>query len=116
MPTTIYDSSLITQRRRATTESGSFVSRISPWNVKGLDTSLPPINNNINPQPININVNTQPNTGYAPALGIYDQSIINTVKNGQMKFYRKNDGGCTTINNGCPCLPAPSSLPQSASS
>lgn len=98
MPTTIYDSSLITQRRRATTESGSFISRISPWNVKGLSSTG---------NPVNINQNVQPNTGYAPALGIYDQSIINTVKNGQMKFFRKNDGGCTTLSNGCPCLPAP---------
>lgn len=102
MPTTIYDSSLITQRRRATTESGSFVSRISPWNVKGLSSTIPAY-------PVNINANTQPNTGYAPILGIYDQSIINTVKNGQMTMYRKNDGGCTTISNGCPCLPLPSS-------
>ncbi len=107
MPTTIYDSSLITQRRRATTESGSFIGRISPWNVKGLNTQM---------QPVNINANTQPNTGYAPALGIYDQSIINQVKNGQMVFYRKNDGGCTTVSGGCPCLPQPSSLPAPATS
>jgi hypothetical protein len=68
--------------------------------VKGLSSTVPAY-------PVNINENTQPNTGYAPALGIYDQSIINTVKNGQMAFYRKNDGGCTTLSNGCPCLPAP---------
>ena len=79
MPTTIYDSSLITQRRKAKAESGSFLNRIN------------------NP--------TNPNTGYAPLLGIYDQSIINTVKNGAMKYYRKNDGGCTSISNGCPCIP-----------
>jgi|688.fasta_scaffold1452910_1 hypothetical protein len=102
MPTTIYDSSLITQRRRTTTESGSFIGRISPWNVQGLSSTSPAY-------PININVNTQPNTGYAPALGIYDQSIINIVKNGKMAFFRKNDGGCTTVSGGCPCLPAPSS-------
>ena len=98
MPTTIYDSSLITQRRRAITESGSFISRISPWNVKNLVNINPPQTTPITPA-------NQPNTGYAPALGIYDQSIINTINNGQMKFYKKNDGGCTTINNGCPCLP-----------
>jgi hypothetical protein len=79
MPTTIYDSSLITQRRRVTAESGSFISRIQ------------------NP--------TNPTTGYAPLLGISQQSIINQVKTGNMKFYRKNDGGCTSISNGCPCLP-----------
>jgi hypothetical protein len=84
MPTTIYDSSLLTQRRRAKAESGSFVSRISPWNASST---------------------SQPTTGYAPMLGIYDQSIINTVKNGNMKFYRKGDGGCTTVSNGCPCQP-----------
>ncbi len=101
MPTTIYDSSLITQRRKATTESGSFISRISPWNVKGLETTgSPPVK-----YPVIANPNQKPNTGYAPLLGIYDQSIINTVQSGQMKFYRKNDSGCTTISDGCPCLP-----------
>ena len=79
MPTTIYDSSLITQRRGAKAESGSFINRIT--------------------NPVN------PNTGYAPLLGISQQSIINDVKNGNMKFYRKNEGGCTTIDNGCPCQP-----------
>lgn len=79
MPTTIYDSSLITKRRGNKAESGSFINRIT--------------------NPVN------PNTGYAPALGIWDQSIINTVKQGNMAYYRKGDGGCTTINNGCPCQP-----------
>jgi len=81
MPTTIYDSSLITKRRQVKAESGNFISRIQ--------------------NPI------QPNTGYAPALGIWDQSIINDVKNGQMVYYRKGTGGCTTVNNGCPCQPLP---------
>jgi len=70
-------------------ESGSFLTRISPWN--------------------NAAATNQPTTGYAPMLGIYDQSIINTVKNGNMTFYRKSDGGCTMINNGCPCQPLPAS-------
>lgn len=83
MPTTIYDSSLVTQRRRVTTESGSFIRRIQ------------------NP--------TSPNTGYAPMLGISQQSIINQVKTGNMAFYRKNDGGCVNVSNGCPCLPPPTS-------
>lgn len=78
MPTTVYDSSLITQRRRVKAESGSFLTRISS--------------------------NVQPTTGYAPMLVIWDQSIINTVKSGQMKYYRKGEG-CTTISNGCPCQP-----------
>ena len=92
MSTTIYDSSLITMRRKATAESGSFVSRISPWNIPPAGSST-----------------AQPTTGYAPMLGIYDQSIINTVKTGNMKFYRKNDGGCTTVMDGCPCAPTPAS-------
>jgi hypothetical protein len=80
MPTTIYDNSLITKRRRDKTISGSFINRIQ--------------------NPI------QPNTGYAPLLGIYDQSIVNGVKTGQMTEYRKNDGGCTTASEGCPCAQA----------
>lgn len=97
MPTTIYDSSLITQRRRMKAESGSFINRISPWNTLGLNISNSP------PTAQQVNTN-QPTTGYAPMLGIYDQSIINTVKNGQMKYFRKGEG-CTTVSNGCPCLP-----------
>ena len=85
MPTTIYDSSLITQRRRDKATSGSFVTRISPWN-NGAATN-------------------QPTTSYGPMLGIYDQSIVNTVKNGNMKYYSKTEGGCVSVNNGCPCAP-----------
>jgi hypothetical protein len=84
MPTTIYDASQITYRRKNKAESGSFITRIQ------------------NP--------VQPNTGYAPLLGIYDQSIINTVRNGQMAYYQKGMGGCTTVNNGCPCTPLPSDV------
>ena len=75
MPTAIYDSSLITKRRQVKAESGSFITRIA-----------------------------SNNTSYAPALGIWDQSIVNDVKNGQMKYYRKGEGS-TTIDNGCPCQP-----------
>ena len=77
MPTTIYDSSLITQRRKNTTISGSFINRIQSI--------------------------TNPTTGYAPLLGISQQSIINSVITGQMTEYRKNEGGCTTVSIGCPC-------------
>jgi hypothetical protein len=76
MPTTIYDSSLITQRRKNKTISGSFNNRIQ----------------NLLP-------------GSAPLLGITEQSLINTVYVGQMKEYRKNDGGCIVVSNGCPCAP-----------
>lgn len=76
MPTEIYDSSLLTQRRQYKAQSGNFINRIQST--------------------------TQPTTGYAPLLGIYDQSAINHVKSGQIKFYRRNEG-CTSVNNGCPC-------------
>lgn len=79
MPTTIYDNSLITQRRRDKAISGSFIGRIQ--------------------NPLN------PTTGSAPYLGITEQSIINTVKNGQMTQYRKNECGVTNISLGCPCIP-----------
>ena len=79
MSTAIYDSSLLTQRRQAKAESGAFINRTR----------------SANPQP-----------GYGPALGIYDQSIINTVKDGNMKYFRKGTGGTTLVDNGCPCAPA----------
>ena len=88
MSTTIYDSSLITKRKQAAAQSGSFITRIT------------------NP--------VMPNTSYAPALGIYDDSIIASVKNGQMKYYRKG-GGVFVVNNGCPCqplVPSPEECPQ----
>jgi hypothetical protein len=77
MPTTIYDASQITQRRMNKAQSGDFINRIQ---------------NSVNP-----------NTGYASRLGVFDQSIINTVKDGTMKHYRKQDGGVTIVTNGCPC-------------
>jgi len=77
MPTTIYDSSQITVRRKNKAESGSFINRITST--------------------------SSPNTGYAPLLGIYDQSIINTVRTGQMADFRKGLGGSNIIDNGCPC-------------
>ena len=60
MPTTIYDSSFITQRKRERAISGSFINRIQ------------------NP--------TNPATGSAPLLGISEQSIINTVKTKEYFF------------------------------
>jgi hypothetical protein len=81
MPTTIYDSSLITKRRKDRVEANSFINRIEN--------------------------RTNPTTGYAPLLGVFDQSIINTVRSGQMTYFRKSDGGCTAVSAGCPC-PNPS--------
>ena len=78
MSPTIYDSSLLTQRRASKAQSGNFINRIQNY--------------------------AHPNTGYAPALGIYDQSIINAVRDGQMKYYRKGNG-VTVVSNGCPCVP-----------
>ena len=76
MPFIIRDSSSITQRKRDKLLSGSFINRIQ---------------NSINPT-----------TGSAPLLGISEQSIINTVKTGQMTQYQRNYG-CVFINPGCPC-------------
>ena len=76
MSTAIYDSSLLTQRRQAKAESESFTKRIK---------------------------SATPTTGYALALGIYDQSIINSVKDGNMTYYRKGTGGTTIVDTGCPC-------------
>jgi hypothetical protein len=77
MPTTIYDASQITQRRKNKAESDSFIKRIQ--------------------NPI------QPTTGYAPLLGNYDQSIINTVRMGQMANFQQGVNGTTTVDRGCPC-------------
>lgn len=73
MPTTIYDSSLLTQRTRDKTISNSFINRATYA------------------------------SGSAPLLGITQDSILNNVANGQMKYYRKGD--ITTVDNGCPCAP-----------
>lgn len=79
MPTYIYDSSLITKRRMEKAQSGNFINRIQ--------------------NPTNPTVLT---TGYAPLLGIYDQSIINNVKLGQMSDITKCSGSFN-IDKGCPC-------------
>lgn len=76
MPTTIYDSYIITQRNQNKTIADSFINRIQSQ--------------------------SNPTTGSAPALGITYASIINAVEEGQQKDIRKNYG-CTTINAGCPC-------------
>jgi hypothetical protein len=75
MPTAVYDSSLITKRLRDKAISESFVNRIQ-----------------------------NQTTGSAPYLGITEQSIIDAVKVGQMKEYRKNEGGCVVVSEGCPCF------------
>jgi hypothetical protein len=86
MSTTIYDSSLLTQRRMNKAQSGSFIGRIQNY--------------------------SNPTTGAPSLLGIWDQSIVNSVKQGQMRYYRKGDQGVTTVNNGCPCTPLENSSCQ----
>jgi hypothetical protein len=76
MPTGVFDASLITQRARAKAESNSFINRIQ--------------------NPVN------PTTSYGPLTGIYDNSEVNRVKNGQMKYFQRN-GACTVAYVGCPC-------------
>ena len=80
MPTTIYDSSLITKRAQAKTIAKSFLQRL------------------------NTNGTVNQTTSYGPQLGISSDSIINEVKNGTMKYITKCDGA-TNINAGC--CPAP---------
>ena len=50
----IYDSSAITQRRKNMAQAGSFINRIQS--------------------------STNPQTSYGPLQGIYDASIINSIK------------------------------------
>jgi hypothetical protein len=78
MPTAIYDCSLITSRERVKVTTNSFINRIQNQ--------------------------SNPTTSYGPMLGIYDSSIINSINNGQMKYFRRNQG-CNTVDNGCPCAP-----------
>jgi hypothetical protein len=76
MSTTIYDSSLLTQRRQQKAESGAYIT--------------------------NMKNNTIPTVRYTTPLGIHYQSIINDVKQGQMPYYRKANG-VFMVDNGCPC-------------
>lgn len=75
MPTRIYDASLIIKRRADRTISSSFLQRINaPNNMRS----------------------------YGSPLGIYDNSIINSVRSGNMKEISRVLG-CININDGCPC-------------
>ncbi len=75
MPTTIYDSSLLTKLKSSKYTSGSFLTRQGAPNFT---------------------------TSYGSPLGIYDQSIMNPVKIGQMSEIKKCNGGYN-IYPGCPC-------------
>ena len=76
MSTTIYDSSLLTQRRQQKAESSEYIR--------------------------NMQNNTNTSVTFTKPLGIYNQSIINDVRQGQMPYYRKANG-VYTVDNGCPC-------------
>lgn len=80
MSTTIYDSSLLTMRRKYKAESGAYINNVAN--------------------------NTNSNVKYTKPLGIVDQSIINEIKNGQMVYYRKGNG-IVLADNGCPCALLP---------
>ena len=82
MSNRIYDSSQLTKRKAQQAIAGSFISRISPWNSNS--------------------VLNQPSTGSAPLLGIYDSSIMNAVKTGNMTEYTRYPT-CVGISPGCPC-------------
>jgi hypothetical protein len=79
MPTTIYDSSLLTQRKRDKVISNSFITRTQQHNT----------------------------VGFPPLLGISEQSSINNVKMGNMTYFTKNSDGKVIVNGGCPCPPNP---------
>jgi hypothetical protein len=68
-----YDSSTLTKRMQNKVIANSFISRTAS--------------------------NT---TSYGPLLGISSDSILNNVKQGQMKFVNKCNGAIE-VNNGCPC-------------
>lgn len=78
MPTSIYDSSLITQRRDSRVKSNNFLQRL---------------------QPAQPNTPAQNTTSYGPMLGDFNNSILNSVKMGQQKEIRNS----VVFNNGCPC-------------
>jgi hypothetical protein len=74
MPTTVYDSSLLTKRKMAKVNSYDFNTRIA--NGK---------------------------SGFNPQMGNYDASSVPVVDYGNVRTYTKILSGCVQINNGCPC-------------
>jgi hypothetical protein len=89
MPTTIFDSSLVTKRTQSKTIAKSFLQRLNTQGTVNQTTS------------------------YGPLLGIYDDSIVNEVKNGTIKYITKTEGGEVKVNEGCcpePIFQAPGEL------
>lgn len=81
MPTTIYDSSQLTKRNAAKAIADSFLTRLYPPNQSGI---------------------IQSQQGFGSLPGIYDSSVINAVKTGQMTEYTRYSA-CVSISPGCPC-------------
>ena len=75
MSNRIYDSSQLTKRRAEKAIAGSFVTRNGPPNNQ---------------------------TSYGPLPGIFDASILNAVKTGQMTEFTRYPV-CYGISPGCPC-------------
>ena len=73
MPTTIYDSSKLTQRKADKAVAGQLFRNM---------------NNGVRI--------------FNPTLGIADNSVVNTARLGQMKDITKCDGGYS-VDYGCPC-------------
>jgi hypothetical protein len=82
MSNRIFDSSQLTVRKKQKTIANSFLSRI----------------NSPNPQ-----------QGFGPLQGIYDSSILNDVKTGNMTEYTRYPT-CVAISVGCPCPETNSSI------
>ena len=78
MSNRIYDSSQLTQRKQERAIAGSFLTRMYPPNTLA------------------------PQTGYGPLPGIFDSSVMNAVKTGNMTEYTRYPT-CVGISPGCPC-------------
>ena len=80
MSNRIYDASHLTKRKYEKTVAGSFLTRINPPIIQ------------------------DPQQGFAPLVGIYDSSILNSVKTGQITEYNRYPS-CVLTNKGC-CPPS----------
>jgi hypothetical protein len=79
MSNRIYDSSQLTKRKGQQATAGSFLTRLYPPNT-----------------------NIQPQQGFGLLPGIYDSSVMNAVKTGNMTEYTRYPT-CVGISPGCPC-------------
>jgi len=79
MTNRIFDSSQLTKRRAEKAIAGSFLTRLYPPNTT-----------------------TPPQPGFGRVLGIYDSSVMTSVKTGQMTEFTRYPL-CIGISPGCPC-------------